>query len=109
MKCNLKRSIFTLFEVFNCENCKYKQNDEFIYIGRNVIGIYYLFDDCLNLEMDKELLIGDSSKLKLLLRDAIINQEEIFLCLLEDFKLSFYYDEFEKILDAGLSVQIITL
>ena len=109
MKCKKKRNIFTLFEMFICNACKYKAEDEFIYIGRNVIAIYHLFDNCLNLDIDKDLLVSDNEKLKLLLMDAIKHQDEIFFCFLEDFNLDNYYDVLENICDENLSIQIITM
>jgi len=109
MKCSKKRNIFTLFEVFTCDDCINKSKDEFIYIGRKVIAIYQLFDNCLNLEIDKDLLVSYNEKLILLLKDAIKHQKEIFFCFLDDFKLDNYYDVLEKITDEGLSVQIITM
>lgn len=109
MKCGVKRNIFSLFTVYNCRGCKYKKDDEIIYIGRNVIAIYHLFDECINLEIDKDLLVCDNEKLILLLKDAIKYQDEIFFCFLDDFKLDNYYDVFEKIIDENLSIQIITM
>jgi len=109
MRCKPKRNIFNLFQVLTCENCPNKRNDEFIYIGRNVIAIYYVFDSCLDLEIDKDLIFPNVEKLKILLKDAILNQDKIFMCMLEDFDLENYYDVFEKVLDEGLSVQIIVI
>ena len=109
MKCEVKRNIFNLFNIFTCEACNYKKEDEFIYLGRNVIAIYHLFDGCLNLEIDKDLIVPENQKLKLLLKDAIKYQGDIFFCFLDDFRLDDYYDVLEKIIDDGLSVQIITM
>ena len=109
MKCKIKRSIFNLFDVFTCDGCKYKKEDEFIFLGRNVIAIYHLFDNCLNLEIDKDLIVSKNEKIKLLLKDAINNQNDIFFCFLDDFRLDNYYDVLEKVTDDNLSVQIITM
>lgn len=109
MKCRQKRNVFTLFDVFSCDGCKYRRDDEFIYIGRNVIGIYYLFDTCINLEIDKDLLVCDLDKLKLLFKDVVKYQDEIFFCFLEDFRLDNYYEVFDKIIDENLSIQIVTM
>ncbi|MCK9471202.1 MAG: hypothetical protein WC006_03565 [Bacilli bacterium] len=109
MKCIIKRNIFNLFEFFSCTGCKNKKEDEYIYIGRNVIAIYHLFDNCINLEIDVDFLVYDNPKLKLLLRDAIKYQDEIFFCFLEDFKLDNYYEMFEKIIEDNFSIQIITM
>ncbi len=98
-----------MFQVFECSDCKCKRNDEFIYIGRNVIAIYYLFDNCVDLEIDKELLVQDLDKFKVLIKDAILHQNEIFFCFLDDFKLEDYYDVFDKIIDEDLSVQIVVM
>ena len=74
-----------------------------------MIAIYYVFDSCLDLEIDKDLIFPNVEKLKILLKDAILNQDKIFMCMLEDFDLENYYDVFEKVLDEGLSVQIIVI
>lgn len=109
MKCMKKRTIFNLFDVLTCSNCINKKEDEFIMLGDNVIAIYYLFDNCSSLDVDKELLTFDLKKLKLLLKDAIFNQDKIFLLFLEDFKLENFYDVFDKIIDEKLDIQVITL
>ena len=109
MQCIKKRNIFTLFDVYSCEGCSKRSKDEVIYIGRNVIAIYQLFDNCLNLELDKDVLLMDSKKLKLLLKDAIKHQDEILFCILEDFHLDNYYDIFEDIINDDLSIQIVTI
>lgn len=109
MKCTVKRNIFNLFDVFTCHGCKSKKEDEFIFLGRNVIAIYHLYDNCLNLEIDKDLIVSENEKLKLLLKDAIKNQNDIFFCFLEDFRLDNYYEVLEKVTDDDLSVQIITM
>lgn len=109
MKCKIKRDIFSLFTVYKCEGCKYKNLDEFHYIGRNVIGIYYIFDNCLDLDIDKERLSFFNEKLKRLMLDAINNQNEIFMCMVDNIKLEDYYEVFDKVIDENLSVQIIVL
>lgn len=74
-----------------------------------MIAIYHLYDNCLNLEIDKDLIVSENEKLKLLLKDAIKNQNDIFFCFLDDFRLDNYYEVLEKVTDDNLSVQIITM
>jgi hypothetical protein len=108
MNCIKKRTVFDLFEVYKCDKCNYHKKDEFIYIGNNIVGIYHLFNNCKYLILDVDYLIFDSKKLKILLKDAILNYENILLIFVEEFRIEPFYDIFSKILDSGLSIQIIT-
>ncbi|HEY8395157.1 MAG TPA: hypothetical protein VIK96_00090 [Bacilli bacterium] len=107
MNCKKKRTFFNLFQIYDCGNCFYQKEDEFFFIGNTNISIYYLFQDCPHLEIDKEYLYFFSKKLKRILLDAVIHQEEILLVFIEDFELSRYYHLIEQLLDFGLSLQII--
>jgi pyoverdine/dityrosine biosynthesis protein Dit1 len=84
------------------------EEDEFIIIGNNNVSIYHLFEDCPHLEIDKDYLYFYSQKLKRLMLDAIIYQEEILLIFIEEFFLEKHFDIIEKLLEVGLSIQIIT-
>jgi len=54
-------------------------------------------------------LISTSKKLRILLKDAIINDAKIFLFYVEDLKIGDFLEIFAQILDAGFHVQVITL
>ncbi len=107
LECRQKRTFLNPFWISNCSNCPYRKEDETILIGNNSISIYSLFNDCINLEINKDDLYFNSKKLKRLLLDAVLFQERIFLIFCEDFQISKYYEVFEKVLETGLSIQII--
>ncbi len=109
MKCVRKRTVFDLLSVYTCAGCEYRREDELIVIGRQVIAVYYLGDNCPHLPERDDYALSGSSKLRLLLKDAISHDNEIMLFLFEQFNLRDYYDLFEKIMDEGLSVQVICL
>lgn len=77
-------------------------------IGKNNIGIYHLFRDCPQVPICKDALYYDHPKLRRLLLEAVRHQEEIFLLFVEEFRFSAYYEIFDRVLDSGLSIQIIT-
>ncbi|NLD26702.1 MAG: hypothetical protein GX661_05000 [Acholeplasmataceae bacterium] len=108
MNCREKRSFFNIFTIFDCRSCPFQKEDENLIIGENNIGIYHLFRDCPQVPINKDDLYYDHPKLRHLLMDAIRYQEEIFLLFVEEFRLSSYIEVFDKILDSGLSIQIIT-
>ena len=109
MKCNHKRTIFDLFSVYTCEGCKHQRKDELIIIGNQLIAIYYLSDNCPHVETNDDYFLIGSNKLRLLLKDAIVYHNQIMLFFFEEFKLEKYYDLFEKIMDDGLSIQVISI
>jgi|SRR5690554_3825354 len=109
MKCKQRRTIFDLFSVYTCQGCKYKREDELIVIGKQTVAIYYISDNCPFAEKDNEYFLSASKKLRLLFKDAIINYEKIMLFFFEEFNAEKYYEVFEKIMDADLSVQVISI
>ncbi|HHX79470.1 MAG TPA: hypothetical protein GX692_00170 [Acholeplasmataceae bacterium] len=108
MNCKQKRTFFNLFQIYDCKTCPYQKTDEFFLIGNTNISIYYLFGDCPNVEIDKEFLYFTSKKLKWLLLDAIIYQQEILVIFIEEFRLEKYYFILDCLLNFGLSIQIIS-
>ena len=108
MNCKQRRTFFNLFQIYDCKNCPYQKTDEFFLIGNTNISIYYLLRDCPQVEIDKEYLYFTSEKLKRILLDAIIYQEEILLIFLEDFILERSYFLLDFLLNFGLSIQIIS-
>ncbi|MDD4389080.1 MAG: hypothetical protein PHV87_07740 [Bacilli bacterium] len=109
MKCNRKRTVFDLLSVYTCEGCKHQRKDELIVIGNQVIAIYYLSDNCPHLSTDNDYLVLESKKLSLLFKDAIIYNKQIMFFFFEEFKLEKHYELFEKIMDDGLSIQVISM
>ncbi|HBP25833.1 MAG TPA: hypothetical protein DD618_02655 [Acholeplasmatales bacterium] len=109
MECKTKRTFLDLLTIYNCKNCPHQVTDEQIIIGRGTIGIYHLFEGCALLKTDREQLISTSKKLRILLKDAIINDAKIFLFYVEDLKIGDFLEIFAQILDAGFHVQVITL
>ncbi|MGD9604709.1 MAG: hypothetical protein AB7V00_00975 [Bacilli bacterium] len=108
MYCYNKRTFLNIWEIAKCDRCPFFVSDEQIVIGNKTIGIYHIFSGCKLLKEINDDSIAFSSKLRLLMKDAIIYQKEIFLFFIEDFSLNDYLDVFSKILDAGFHVQIIT-
>ncbi|HHZ18102.1 MAG TPA: hypothetical protein GX390_02320 [Acholeplasmataceae bacterium] len=108
MKCNKKRTVFDLFNVYTCDDCPRRREDELIVIGRQAIAVYYLGDDCPHLDKD-DYALSASAKLRLLLKDAVAYDDQIMLFVFDRLEMRAYYDLFESILDDGLSVQVILL
>lgn len=76
MECfkNKKRNLFYLFEIYSCENCNNEIDYKYIYIGNNIINIYYLNNECVN-DVKKQKMI------KLFFKECIINLDDIFVVL----------------------------
>lgn len=108
MECKSKRTFLELFVVYDCKSCPHQVADEQIIIGRGTIGIYHLFEGCAFLKTDGNKLVSTSKKLRILLKDAILNDARIFLFYVEDFKIESFMEIFAQILDAGFHVQVIT-
>ena len=108
MKCKKIRTLFNLFEVFDCKNCRHNLEDEHFLIGHYYVSIYHLFNQCEVLGINYDDLIYNSKKLKFLLKDAISYNDKIFLIFIENFQIETYFEIFERILDNDLNIQIIT-
>lgn len=109
MNCQEKRTFLNVFMISTCEKCSNYVTDEQIIIGNKTIGIYHIFSGCKLLKETSNEQMAFSSKLRLLMKDAVIYQEKIFLFYCEDFKINYFLEIFSKILDEGFFVQIITL
>lgn len=79
-KCNNKRTLFNLFEIFNCNGCAKKLTDETILIGSCTINIYYLNRNCLDFVYNDND-VSQNLYLKVFLRDMIENPKNIFIWL----------------------------
>lgn len=108
MECKTKRTFLDLLAVYECKNCPHHVSDEQIIIGRGTIGIYHLFEGCAFLKTDGSNMVATSKKLRILLKDAIIHDAQIFLFYVEDLKIERFIEIFAQILDAGFHVQVIT-
>ena len=109
-KCNQTRTMFNLFQIYNCHNCDKFKEDEFIKIGNQIIAIYYIFNQCEFLGINKDVLVYNSKKVKILLKESIINDKNIFLFFVDGFfEIDKYFNLFERIMDNDLDIQIITL
>ncbi|MDD3106555.1 MAG: hypothetical protein PHP65_01970 [Bacilli bacterium] len=109
MDCNQKRTLLNLWEISSCEKCKHYIRDEHFTIGNQTIGIYHVFSGCQLLKEKNDYFLSHSKKLRILLKDAIMYQDKIFLLFVENLILNQFYDIFSQIMDHGFHVQIITL
>jgi len=105
----VKRSFLNMETVFRCDRCEHFVLDEQIIVGNKTIGIYHIFPGCRLLKDLTNDQIAHSQRLKLLLKDAIIFQEQIVLFYEESLSFNRLLDVFSAFLDAGYFVQIITL
>lgn len=92
-----KRSIYKLWEVFNCDACYYNKEDFSFKIGFNKINIYYLFPGCLLDNDIDDKFIFTNKKLMRLLYDYI-------LCSNND--LILWFDELNIIEDLSLDFEL---
>lgn len=107
VKCKRQRTILDLFAFWSCDNCKEIRQDEVIAIGQQIIGIYYLHESCYYVEVSHEELFAFSKKLKQLLEEAMVVQDDIVLFILDNFSLEQMEDILEAFLDINLDIQII--
>lgn len=108
MNCKPKRTIFEFLQIYSCDNCKYQKEDEFIYIGSKLIGIYYPVINCPHLK-DEQYFIDNNLRLNKLLLEACLYQNEIFFLWFDNFKLNYYYSIFEAIIEEDYSIQILII
>lgn len=104
-----KRTLFDLFKIYTCDNCKYLLEDENIKIGYNNIRIYYLENVC-RLEEEK-FYYKNTKRIKLIFKDIMISKllsdKNIVLWLDRDDDLSSYYIEFDYYLNKDYKIIII--
>ena len=82
MICKDRKNIFNYFEVSKCDRCDYYLEDYSILVGSNYIYVYYI-NKCVLNEYDSELLFGFDKKVRLFIKDAIINQDKINVLIIE--------------------------
>lgn len=68
-----KRNLFNLFEIYDCCGCNKYRIDSSFQVCNNYVNIYYLDNNCFENE-DIDELIAFNKKLKIILKDAIINK-----------------------------------
>ena len=120
MKCTNPRNIFNLFAISDCKGCPKYCRDEELVIGDVTVRIYYINNGCKDLKeinkskynKDNHLEIATSKKLRLFLKDIMINElynrDYIYLWL-HDFDLNNEYDMniIYSLLEFGLDIQLI--
>ena len=84
--CKKKRTLLNLFDVFSCDDCPIRREDEEYVIGENRVFIYHLDDGCILNDLSEDDLIN-SKKMKLFLKDAIINQNKVIILWLDSFDI----------------------
>ena len=101
-----RRNIFSLFKVYLCDTCEYKQNDEFFVIGTNAFYIYCI-NGCDKTEINDDLIII-SGKLKLLLRDFCLHYQNNILLWMDSLDpLEYYESSFEILSEMRMNIHII--
>lgn len=77
------RSFLDFFTVYNCDKCNEYYDNNYVYVGNNTINIITK-NNCINKLMSIKTI-------KLLLKDAIINQDKTLLWL-DDIELERAFD-----------------
>lgn len=102
--CKRKRTFFDLFVFYDCNDCKLLVSDEYYNIGNLNVNIYYIERCLLNVSND-EIIASD--KLKILLKDSIINQSNNIIIWLDKFDFDRNEQLIYDLLSFDLDVQII--
>ena len=117
MKCNNKRTFFNVFNYYDCFGCKRFRKDEELIIEEKKVNIYNMYIGCVDyLNLDdyyKELYIALNKRIKLFLKDIIINnlygKNYIYLWLDEfDLNNDYSMEIIYSLLDFDLDIHIIT-
>lgn len=109
MKCERRRTLLNLFEVYDCKKCEYYHDDEYFVVGNTHIFVYYLFNLCHLDNENIDYLFYYSRKITLFYKDAIINHDNILFLFIEDFNIEKYFDILNLFLNMNLDLQILTL
>lgn len=105
MNCKENRSIFNLFKIFNCEDCDSFYKDEEFVIGKRKINLYYSINKCKYVNIVKEENnIYFNSKVKLFLKDAILNSDNILILWVNKNEIN--DDLIEQLLEFDLDIHI---
>ncbi len=106
--CKKKRTLYNLFDVFSCENCPVLIKDEEYVISENKIYIYHLYDGCILNELNEDELVN-SKKMKLFLKDAIINKDKIIILWLDSFDVEKREIDLMNLASFDMDIHIMTL
>lgn len=105
--CLNRRTIFDFYTYHDCEKCCFMNDNEEIRIGNKNIFLYYL-RKCDVIEYDIDLLFLYSNKVKLFLKDCIINQNLITFLIFDDFRMNSLYS-LEELLEFGSDIHILII
>ena len=107
--CKEKRTFFNLFKIFSCKNCKFYDVNEYYVVGELNFNIYRLNNLCeyYKINIDYQGIMF-SNKLKLLLKDSIISNNENIIVWLDNFDYSINEELMFNLLSFDLDVQIIS-
>lgn len=105
MNCKERRSIFTLFKIFDCESCDFYYKDEEFIVGRRRVNLYYSENKCklINLIKEDEGFYFNP-KVKLFLKDAILYQGNILVLCINKNEIN--NDIIEHLLEFDLDIHI---
>lgn len=100
--CQKRRTFFDLFKLYSCKECILSEKNEYYVIGEVNVNVYYLNRCILN-----ENNIFDK-KLKILLKDAILNQDNNIIVWLDNFNFEMQQEIILNLLAFDFDVQIIS-
>ncbi|HHU21731.1 MAG TPA: hypothetical protein GXZ51_04740 [Acholeplasma sp.] len=105
MECKKERSLFNLFEVFDCKKCQEYPLDLHFMVGNTLVAVYNLFKFC---PIDEDFVTCNNERIKQIFIEMVLNQENSIYLFIEDFKIEKYFDELELLLDLGEKIIIIS-
>lgn len=118
MKCYNNRTLFNVFDYYDCSKCTRFLKDEELFIEERKVYLYHSYKGCidylqLNPRINYDLYIAKNKRIKLFLKDMVINQLNNKDCIylwLEDFDFNNEYNMeiIYSLLGFGLDIQIIT-
>lgn len=105
MNCKERRTIYNLFKIFDCQSCNSFIKDEEFVVGRRKVNIYYSINKCkLDDFIDFKESIYFNKKIKMFLKDAILNQGNILVLWLDEDIIN--NDIIELLLEFDLDIHI---
>lgn len=107
--CCKKKTIFNFFKISDCENCYHLRKNDEIKIGDRSIYLYYL-RECDYIIKDVDYLFLLSCKVRLFLKDCIINEKIVIPLILEELKFSYNdYNMMEVLIGLGNDIHILII
>lgn len=104
--CKKSRTFFDLFKIYSCDECKLLFEDDYYNIGETNVNIYYI-ERCILSNNEYIDNVMESTKLKLLLKDAILNNDNNIIVWLDKFDIIKDESLLFDLLEFELDVQII--